>query len=120
MIFLPVPLLFLIMFTLGIALLLAAGSVFFYDIIDGYQILLLPWMYLTPIIYPLEIIPDRFLPLIKLNPMYYLVECFRVPIYGGKLPGLEVILMSGAVAFLSLCLGYRVFTRLADDFIYYV
>lgn len=118
--FLPVPIFFMVMFTLGIALLLAASSVFFYDIIDGYQILLLPWMYLTPIVYPLEIIPARFLPLIKLNPMYYLVECFRAPIYGGQIPDLMIILTAGILALLSLCLGYKVFMRLVDDFIFYV
>jgi ABC-type polysaccharide/polyol phosphate export permease len=120
LIFLPVPIFFMILFTLGIALLLAASSVFFYDIIDGYQILLLPWMYLTPIFYPLDIIPPRFLPLIKLNPMFYLVECFRAPIYEGQIPDLMVILTAGTLACLSLCLGYTIFMRLVDDFIFYV
>ncbi len=89
--FLPVSILLMGPFTLGVAFLLSASSVFFYDIIESYQLLLLPWMYLTPIIYPLEIIPPKYLPLIKLNPMYYFVECFRAPLYSGQLPGWEIL-----------------------------
>jgi ABC-2 type transport system permease protein len=120
LLFLPVSILLTVLFTLGVALLLSAGSVFFYDIIESYQILLLPWMYLTPIIYPLDIISPTYLPIIKLNPMYYFVECFRAPIYGGHLPSWEILLVAGALGSVSLLLGYKVFTRLADDFIYYV
>jgi ABC-2 type transport system permease protein len=118
--FLPISVLLTVLFTLGIAFLLSAGSVFFYDIIESYQILLLPWMYLTPIIYPLDIIAPQYLPLIKLNPMYYFVECFRAPLYGGQLPGWEILMVATALSGISLLLGYKIFIRLADDFIFYV
>lgn len=120
LLFLPVSVLLIVMFTLGVAFLLSAGSVFFYDIIESYQILLLPWMYLTPIIYPLDIIPPKYLPLIKLNPMYYFVECFRAPLYGGNLPSWEILGVAAALSAISILLGYKVFIRLADDFIFYV
>ena len=120
LLFLPVPILLIVMFTLGVAFLLSAGSVFFYDIIESYQILLLPWMYLTPVIYPLDIIPPKYLPLIKLNPMYYFVECFRAPLFGGHLPSWEILVGAVVLSGISLLLGYKVFIRLADDFIFYV
>ncbi len=120
LLFLPVAVGLTVLFTLGIALLLAAVAVYFYDIIDGYQVLLLPWMYLTPIVYPLEIIPEQFLPLIKMNPLFYLVECFRLPLYNNQLPPLPMIFWAAVGAGLSFALGYLIFARKADDFIFYV
>jgi ABC-2 type transport system permease protein len=118
--FLPVPILLTALFTLGLSLLLSVSSIFFYDIIESYQILLLPWMWLTPVIYPLEIIPPQYLPLIKLNPMYYFVECFRTPIYSSCLPGWEILACATALSIIFFLLGYKLFIRLADEVIFYV
>ena len=120
LLFWPVSFLLIILFTLGVALLLSATSIFFYDIIEGYQILLMPWMYLTPIMYPLRYIPPQYQIFIKLNPMYYYVECFRIPLYVGQLPGWDVLTVAIAISFISLLLGYKAFNRLGDDFIFYV
>jgi ABC-type polysaccharide/polyol phosphate export permease len=71
--FLPVSLIIVIIFSLGISFTLAAVTVFFTDIMDIYQLLLLPWMYLTPIVYPLEILPPKALYIISV-PMYHIVS----------------------------------------------
>jgi len=55
--FLPVSILLLTAFTLGFGLMLSALAIYFPDVAEMYQILLTAWMYLTPIIYPEEIIP---------------------------------------------------------------
>ncbi len=117
---LPLTVLFIIFFTLGLSFILSSLAVFFNDIVNMYQVLLIPWMYLTPIIYPLEIIPPRFLPLIKLNPMYYLVDCFRSPLYQGKFPDTEHLLAAAIIALTTLVAGYICFSRFEDEFVYYV
>ena len=68
----------------------------------------------------MDIIPDKYQIFIKLNPMYYFIECFRYPIYNGSLPSLGIITMSALLAVVTLILGYRVFKRTEDDFVYYV
>jgi ABC-2 type transport system permease protein len=120
LLFLPIPLLIAVAFTLGVSFILAAASVFFYDVGEIYQLLVMPWLYLTPIIYPVDIIPERFLPIIKLNPMYHIVECFRVPIYEGQIPGLPTLLGAAIPAAIVLAIGYKIFTRWSDDFIFYI
>ena len=77
-------------------------------------------MYLTPIIYPLDIIPKKYMPFMKINPMYYIVECFRQPIFLGELPSLDTFYMAIFVAGATLWVGYKVFTKLSDSFVYYV
>ncbi|MGC8605333.1 MAG: ABC transporter permease, partial [Desulfomonilaceae bacterium] len=120
MFFLVVPFVLVTMFTLGIALILASMTVFFLDVGEFYSVILMPWMFLTPIMYPMDIVPVKYHVFIKMNPMYYFIECFRYPIYNGTLPSLRIIVMSAIMAVVTLIIGYRVFTKAEDDFVYYV
>jgi ABC-type polysaccharide/polyol phosphate export permease len=77
-------------------------------------------MYLTPIFYPLSIVPEPYRVLVEANPMTYFVEAFRAPIYTGSLPGASVLLgatLSAAVVFLG---GAAVFSRYSDRIAYHV
>ena len=117
--FLPIPILFLAMFALGIGLLVSALAVFYTDIAEMYQIILIAWMYLTPIIYPEEILPEQFRMLIAIfNPMYHLVRLFRAPVYYGVIPTLGETLLTGVIAIVTLIIGWMVFTRRSDEFAY--
>jgi len=120
LLFLPIPIFIMIIFSLGISLILSAITVFFYDIGDIYQLVLNPLMYFTPILYPLDIIPARFQPLMKINPLYYLIECFRTPIYQGRLPEPLYVFLASLIAAAALVIGMYVFSRLSDRFIYYI
>ena len=51
--------------------------------------------------------------------MYSFVECFRCPIYNRPLPSFGIIAMGVQFAVVTLIIGYRVFTRAEDDFVYY-
>jgi ABC-2 type transport system permease protein len=120
LLFLVVPFVFIFLFTLGISLILASLTVFFLDVGEFYNVILMPWMFMTPIMYPMNIIPTEYLFVIKLNPMYYLIECFRMPIYEGRIPDMSMIVISAIISVVTLAIGYVVFTRNEDDFVYYV
>jgi ABC-2 type transport system permease protein len=83
-----------------------------------YQILLTAWMYLTPIIYPIEIIPEAYRWLLLLNPMHYFIDVFRAPIQYGQLPDLPTVLVSLAIALVTLAGGLWFFLSKADDLVY--
>jgi len=119
--FLPIPILFLAMFSLGIGLFISSIAIYYSDIAEMYQIFLMAWFYLSPIIYTDELLPEKILALIKIfNPMYYLINLFRIPILYGTIPELSVILISGAWAIVSIVVGWFVFTKRADEFSYRV
>lgn len=120
MLFLIVPFLFIFLFTFGVSLILSSLTVFYLDVGEFYSVILMPWMFMTPIMYPMDIIPKEYLFLIKLNPMYYLIECFRMPIYEGRIPDISMIAISALISMVTLIIGYVVFTRNEDDFVYYV
>ncbi len=120
LVFLPIAILLTAMFALGIGLILSVLAINFADVADIYQIVLTAWFYLTPIIYPKEIIPAPYQWLFNLNPMYHLLEIFRAPIYAGTLPGIYKTAIALVVACGALVIGWWFFTRKADEFAYRV
>jgi len=118
--FLPVPILIAAVFSLGVSLLLAGVCIEFNDVVQIYQALLLAWMYLTPIVYPVEAIPLEYRWIIRINPMYYLVEAFRTPIFAGTLPAPRFVLAGAVWAVAALLAGWWVFERRADRIAYLV
>ena len=116
MLFLPVSFLIIGMFTLGVALGLSALAVYFDDVSQMYQVASTGWMYLTPIIYPLSIVPQRFRLLIQLNPLTHLFELARIPIYQSQLPPLALVGQCLGIAVVTLLVGWVVFHRLARGF----
>jgi ABC-2 type transport system permease protein len=118
--FLPFPILLLSAFALGVGLLLSGIAVRFPDIAEMYQIILQAWMYLTPIMYPSDILPEAIRKyLLVLNPMYYLILLFRVPIYDGVMPSPALILTSTVIAVVTLITGWIYFSRQSDKFAYF-
>lgn len=117
--FLPIAMISLTAFSLGVGLLLSSLAVRFPDISEMYQIILQAWMYLTPIMYPSDILPDSYRQaLLYFNPMYYQILMFRVPIYDGVLPSLPLIAIGISVALITLIVGWMSFSYQADNFAY--
>ncbi len=117
---LPVAVLFLAMFSLGLGLILSAIAIRFADVTDMYQIVLTAWMYLSPVIFRVEMIPQKYHWIVRINPMFYLINYFRAFIYNGQIPSLEDTLLVCGISLVSLLLGWFFFTRRADEFAYRV
>lgn len=117
--FLPIPLLLLTAFALGMGLLISTIAVYFPDVAEMYQIVLTAWMYLTPIIYPEEVLPESYRFLIThLNPMYYLVKLFRLPLLDGRLPTWGELAPIAIIAAVVLGAGWWLFSKKSDEFAY--
>jgi ABC-2 type transport system permease protein len=118
--YLPVPMLALIIFTLGVTFFFATANVFYRDFAHIVQVILSAWFYLTPVIYSLDLLPEGRRWLFKLNPMLYVINGFRLAVYYGMLPKWPSILASFVCAFAALFIGYTVFRKYQDDFVFYV
>jgi ABC-type polysaccharide/polyol phosphate export permease len=114
----PLAVLLAAMFALGVALFLSTVAVYFTDVVEMYQVLLQAAFFLTPVMYPKEIVPARLARLMALNPLFNLLEMFRTPIYQGWIPGPHTILAAVLSAVAVLLIGWWIFARKADDFAY--
>ena len=120
LLFLPVSIVILTAFTLGFGLFISSLAVFFPDVGEMYQVLLTAWMYLTPIIYPETLISPNLLPFFKINPMYWMVKMFRLPIFEGRIPNWQELLPAFAWAVGMLVLGWIYFTSKSEEYAYRV
>ncbi len=118
LLFLPVAVIFMTMFTLGFTLLISTLAVYFVDVVDMFNILLSAWFYLTPIIYPISFLPDPFAGIVKLNPVYYMLQLFHSIIYLGEWPSATNILTSGIISSITLVAGWWIFAKRSDEFAY--
>ena len=116
--FLPVSILILAVFTLGLALLLSTASVFFNDSIDIYQIVVQAGFFLTPIMYPPSVLPEGLSGWMVLNPFFLMVELFRTPIYSNAVPETGLVVAAAVLALTTLLVGWTVFARQADQLAY--
>jgi ABC-type polysaccharide/polyol phosphate export permease len=103
------------LFALGMGLAVASVAGHFADAADIYQVILATWMYFTPVIYPIDIIPEAYRWIWRLNPMAYLVDAFRRPFYEQQAPSVPLLLTIFVIASATCAAGAWLFTRTADD-----
>ena len=121
MLFIPVILLQVYVFSMGLGLFLSAGAVFFRDIRYIYGAFLTAWMYATPIFYPITQLSVKMQLVIKrLNPLYSYITQFRTIVLDGALPDPRLIIYGYVVSLLALLVGTMVFFRSQDKFILYI
>jgi ABC-type polysaccharide/polyol phosphate export permease len=120
LLFLPVATLLLAMFACGFAFLFSCLNVFFRDFMHMTDVLLQAWFYLSPIIYTVDMVPEAYRFWFELNPMFHYIQCFQQPIYHGQLPSQFTIVMCTLWGVLALLVGYTVFAKNADKFVFRV
>src|SRR5688500_4961291 len=113
---LPVLLIPQLLFTLGMAWLIASLGVFLRDIAQGISLFLMAWMYLTPIIYPESIVPERYRLFININPFTPLVRSYRRVLIEGTPPDWPGLAYFTAFAVASFVFGYWWFARTRKNF----
>jgi lipopolysaccharide transport system permease protein len=114
--FLPLLVVPQLLATFGAAWLIASLGVFVRDIVQGITLVLMAWMYLTPIIYPETMVPDRYKAIVGLNPFTPLVRNYRRIILEGNGPDWSGLAYFSAFALVSFVVGYWWFARTRKNF----
>lgn len=116
------PLIFFIqlMFMTGLSLILAALNLFYRDIQYLLSLILMLWMYLTPIMYPVEIIPVRYRFVFSLNPMSVIVNAYREVLLSGGPPNLSSLSIAFVMSLTVFLVGFLIFKKLEGQFADYV
>jgi len=112
----PIIFIFQTLLILGISFILSAVNVFFRDVENVLGVFLTVWMYLTPIIYPPELIPSQFVPIFNLNPMMPIVNAYRNVILYGVFPPWESFSYAAVLSLTIFVFGYIFFKNRAKYF----
>ena len=120
MLFIPIIIIQVYVFCVGMGMFLSQATVFFRDIQYIYAAFVTAWMYLTPMFYPISIIPDNIKTVIYYNPLYYYVTYLRMLVIDGEIPGMEINVICICFSFLFLLIGLLIFKKNQDKFILYI
>lgn len=116
----PIPLVLALVFAIGIGLVVATSAVFFRDIFHLYSVLLTAWMYLTPLFYPVSIVPEDLKFLIQINPLYYYIDYLRQVVMYGTIPDMQTQILCVVFALGALVIGTCLFKSKQDQFVLYI
>ncbi len=117
---LPFGVICLVALCLGVGMILASSMVFFRDTQFLWGVVSTLWMYATPIFYPETIIPAKFLPLFKCNPLYHIIRFIRIILMEGISPEPKAYALMLVASFVPLALGLWIFKKTQDTFIFYL
>ena len=125
LIWLPVCLLLLMMFCIGVGMAIGALAVFFRDVIHLWSVILTAWTYLTPIFWDFSLLaslgaPQWVLTLVEVNPMYNYLTFMRDIFLWQQSPSMEVLAMCVIWAVVALAIGIFVFRKTEHKFILYI
>ncbi|CUX33694.1 ABC transporter permease [Clostridium sp. C105KSO13] len=112
-----IPLVMVVGFSLGVGLILAALTVKFRDIMHLYSVFTTGLMYLTPVIYPMSILPGKIKLVVLLNPLTNYLIMFRDMMLNAALPSWPSLLTGIVEMVIALILGVYVFYKKQDEFI---
>ncbi|MGN0482363.1 MAG: ABC transporter permease [Lachnospiraceae bacterium] len=113
------PLVMIIEFILGLGItyITSALNVYFRDLEHIMSIVSMAWMYLTPVIYPVDMVPEKFVELFYLNPMTAITIAYRDILYYGRVPELNTLLNAVIMGVSILIIGQIVFKKLQRHFV---
>lgn len=111
LLFLPFLLLELVLLVLAISLALAAINVKYRDVKHALPFVTQLWMFLSPVIYPSNFVPERYRFLLALNPMTGIIETWRTCIFMNRAVNWSQLGVSVAITLLLLFLGSAYFKR---------
>ena len=112
-----IPILLLVIFSLGVGLVLSAIVVRFRDIMHLYSVFITALMYLTPVIYPLTVLPEWIKKIVLLNPITNYLIMFRDVMMNNCFPNISYMLIGVVEALVALVVGLLVFYKNQDEFI---
>jgi len=112
---LPV-LLELVVFSIGVSLAVAAAQVYFRDLTGFLPYLLRMWLYISPVLYRADEVPERLRDLLTVNPLFPILAAWSEVLNDGRVPSVTYLLQGGAWALGALAVGGLFFVSREGEF----
>lgn len=109
--------LILMLFGVGLGFITCTLHVFFRDTAQVVGVMLMLWLYATPIFYPAHVLPEHLSFLMYVNPLAYIANVYRSVILLDDLPSLRGFAIFASISVLTFWIGFRTYTRYYPHFI---
>lgn len=116
LLYLPIIMLFEYLLALGIAFAASAVTVYFRDLEQIVSVVMMAWIYVTPIMYTMDYVPEKYRTLVMLNPMTSIVEVYHQILYYRMSPSAQYLLLAGTISGIVFVVGAVVFAMLERNF----
>ncbi len=113
---LPIIMLVEYIMALGGAMVTSALTVYFRDLEYILGIVTMAWMYLTPVLYPIDWVPEKLRPILNINPMTPVITAYREILYYKRIPEFGNLLWALLLGLIVLGIGVLVFNKLQKGF----
>jgi lipopolysaccharide transport system permease protein len=100
----------------GLSLMVAAMYVYYRDLTQIWEVVIQIGFFLSPIVYPISMIPAQYLPFYVLNPVTIIIETYRNFLIFGLPPGLKSMVYLVISAVIMMVAGNALFNRLERRF----
>lgn len=107
---------FIAVFSVGLGWVLSSVNVFLRDIQQIIGLIMMGWFFFTPVFYPASIIPSQYQIVLKINPMFHMVEGYRLALLAGKVLPLCDFIYLGVSSFVVFGVGGVFFRKLKPWF----
>jgi len=116
LLYLPIIMIIEYILALGLVFIISSATVYFRDLEQIVGVLMMAWIYLTPIMYDVDYIPESWRTLFFMNPMTPIIVVYHDILYNKQIPETLHMLQSGAVSVIILVIGFLIFTKLDKNF----
>lgn len=116
MLYLPIIMLVEYILALSVAFISSAITVYLRDVEYILGIVTIAWQFLTPVMYPVEQIPEKLLPVFNMNPMTHVIVAYRDILYYKRAPELSTLLHAFILGIILMIIGIITFSKLKKHF----
>lgn len=113
-----IPFTLLVFFLIGIGSIISIATVYFRDLNHIVPVIVQAFFFLTPVIYERSMIPDKYQFLVVLNPFFYFLEAYRIPLIFNSFPPLHYYGICFALAIGSFCLGVHLIKKFDNKIVF--
>lgn len=113
---LPIIIIIQYILQLGLSFIFSSITVYVRDVEYLLNVFMMLMFYLCPIVYAADMIPDKYLPIFKLNPMFHIIEYYRTILYDKQIPELSGVFILFIICLIILIIGYLIFQKCKKRF----
>lgn len=116
LLFLPLVMIIEYIMALGFTFIVSGMTIYFRDMEHIVGVIMMAWIYLTPIMYSVEMVPEKLRPVYYLNPMTPVIEAYQHILYYKTIPAMKTLCLAGVFAAIVLIIGSIAFKKMERNF----